>query len=67
LLQSVSGSRPDDVQRKVDFIVNPSNQTAHKADMDPAFAGTCFLIAHTDVDDVMDFVEQLGETLVAKV
>lgn len=54
---------PKDVKLKLKMIVDRRNKIAHEADMDPTVPGSRWPIYKADVDQAVDFIHTLGETI----
>lgn len=49
-----------DLKRKLKLIVDRRNKIAHEMDMDPSFPGVKWNIQSSDIDDIITFIEKLG-------
>lgn len=64
--EEVSGCMRADaknIKQKVNLIVERRNKIAHEADINPTFPGDRWPIDAVDVNDAVDFIEQVVESL----
>ena len=57
------GMSPQDVRRQLNLIVDRRNKIAHEADSDPTFPGSRWPIDEALVDEAVDFIEQVVESI----
>jgi len=57
------GKTSQDVKKQLKLIVDRRDKIAHEADMDPSFPGSRWSIDETLVDDAVNFIEQIAETM----
>jgi hypothetical protein len=58
------GKESDEIKQNLTWIVDPRNQIAHEADINPSFAiGDRWPIDATDVEEAVDFIEQVVESI----
>ena len=57
------GMASQDVKEKLNLIVDRRNKIAHEADMDATLPGSRWSIDETWVDDAVNFIEQIAETI----
>lgn len=62
-LSTMMGKNADDIKRNLDVIVTRRHNIAHAADSDPSNLGQRFSITKSEVDDVIDFVDELGNAI----
>lgn len=57
------GMSTQDVKEKLKLIVTRRNQIAHEADMDPSYPDQRWPIDDSLVDEAINFIEQIGDTI----
>lgn len=57
------GKVPQDVKRQLNLVVDRRNKIAHEADMDPTVPNSRWPIDEALVDDAINFIEQIAETI----
>ena len=57
------GMSPQDVRSQLNLIVDRRNKIAHEADSDPTFPGSLWPIDEALVDEAVDFIEQVVESI----
>jgi hypothetical protein len=57
------GKNAGDLKTQLDTIVDRRNQIVHEADMDPSSPGDRWLIDEIMVNDAIDFIEKLADTI----
>ena len=57
------GMPPQDARRQLNLIVDRRNKIAHEADSDPTFPGSRWPIDEALVDEAVDFIEQVVESI----
>jgi hypothetical protein len=56
-----------DAKARLKLIVDRRNKIAHEADVDPSFPNMRWPISKTDVDNSLDYIAQIGESIYAAV
>jgi RiboL-PSP-HEPN len=59
----IIGQPHEDLKLQLKLIIDRRNKIAHEADMDPSFPGQKWAISEIDVKNIVDFIEQLVETI----
>lgn len=62
-LSKVFSINSGDLKRKLKLIVDRRNKIAHELDMDPSFIGSKWNINSSDIDDIVAFIEELGNEI----
>jgi len=62
-VSKIVGMPVQDVKGRLEIIVDRRNKIAHEADVDPANPGSRWPINAAEVDDVVHFIEKIGEAL----
>ena len=57
------GKNAGDLKTQLDTIVDRRNQIVHEADMDPSSPGDRWLIDEIMINDAIDFIEKLADTI----
>jgi len=61
------GLSSGDIKAQLKLIVDRRNKIAHESDLDPSNPGVKWPISTTDVRDVIDFIEKVGNEIYAKI
>jgi len=62
-IANILGKSPQNVKQQLKLIVDRRNKIAHEADLDPTVPGIRWPIDEVLVNDSVDFIEQLAETI----
>ncbi len=57
------GMPEQDVKSRLKLIVDRRNKIAHEADIDPSYPNMRWPISKSDVDNSLDYIAQIGESI----
>lgn len=57
------GSNPQDIKQRLNLIIDRRNKIAHEADINPTFPGDRWPIDEALVDEAINFIKQIAETI----